>query len=290
MAVFVFPMWAKFNELTRHWQHYQKFPARTQLFTGQSLADTTQPEVVAPSPWLVLMWLVDADCTFYDRAPTTTPDKPIPLRVPLDNTEESISTLKQSMETPNGGQLIFGLVGCPATLDIVSEDFVNSFALKTRKSQAKIPIRLANGQLVAYSIVCDIHFELVRHEFQRTFYVLRDLRVADLVLCFPWVDDEHASSEFSTSRVFTLIDGTAVATQIEMRRPKCLLVSYAKIQKLVRKTRRNGGRNVEFYVIDVSPPAEQPRQNFTLGRSILQSNMIASGRYSTVTSRMSYCN
>jgi hypothetical protein len=37
MVVFVLPKWAKFNELTRHWKLYQEFPAKTQLFTRQSL-------------------------------------------------------------------------------------------------------------------------------------------------------------------------------------------------------------------------------------------------------------
>jgi hypothetical protein len=44
---------------------------------------------------------------------------------------------------------------------------------------------------------------------------------------------------------------------MEERRLECLLLSNVKIQKLVRKTRRNIGRNAEFYVIDVSPTAKQ---------------------------------
>jgi hypothetical protein len=75
----------------------------------------------------------------------------------------------------------------------VSEDFVRRFALKTRKSLTKTRVRLAHGKRVTSSIVFDVTFELARHEFQRTFYVLRDLRVADLVLGLPWLDDEHAS-------------------------------------------------------------------------------------------------
>jgi hypothetical protein len=53
MAVFVLPKWAKFNEFTRHWKLYQQFPARTQLFTRQSMDDLTHHEVVAPAPWHV---------------------------------------------------------------------------------------------------------------------------------------------------------------------------------------------------------------------------------------------
>jgi hypothetical protein len=43
---------------------------------------------------------------------------------------------------------------------------------------------------VISSTACDVTFELARHEFQRTFYVLRDLRVDDLVVGLPWLDDE----------------------------------------------------------------------------------------------------
>jgi hypothetical protein len=87
---------------------------------------------------------------------------------------------------------------------------------------------------------------MARHGFQRIFYVLRDLRASDMVMGLPWLNDEHASLQFGTVRVFTLMDGTSVATQIEERRPECLVMSYAKIQKLVRKTRRGRGRNAEF--------------------------------------------
>jgi hypothetical protein len=66
MVVIVLPKWAKFNELTRLWKLYQEFPARTPLFARQSLENPTQKEVVAPAPWHVELWLVDADCTFYD--------------------------------------------------------------------------------------------------------------------------------------------------------------------------------------------------------------------------------
>jgi hypothetical protein len=34
-------------------------------------------------------------------------------------------------------------------------------------------------------------------------------------------------------------------------------MSSGKIQKPMRKTRRSKGRNAEFYVIDISPSAEQ---------------------------------
>jgi predicted aspartyl protease len=95
-----------------------------------------------------------------------------------------------TVKTINGGQQISGLVDCAATLDFVSEDFMRRFALKPRKSQTKTPVRLANGQRVTSSTVYDITFELARHEFQRMFYVLRDLRALDLVIgLLPWLDD-----------------------------------------------------------------------------------------------------
>jgi hypothetical protein len=99
------------------------------------------------------------------------------------------------VKNPDGGELISGLVDCAAILDFVTKDFARRFALKTRKSLTKTPFRLATGQrvtCVTCSIVCDISFELTRHEFQRTCYVLRDLRAPDLALGLPWLDDEHA--------------------------------------------------------------------------------------------------
>jgi hypothetical protein len=55
--------------------------------------------------------------------------------------------------------------------------------------------------------------------------------------------------------------GTAVETQIEEeRRYECLLVSSAKIQKLMRKTHRSKGRTAEFYVIEITPATEQPAE------------------------------
>jgi hypothetical protein len=167
------------------------------------------------------------------------------------------------VKTHDGGHQISGLVDCAATLDFVSEDFVRHFALQTRKSLTKTHVRLANGQRVTSSIVCDVTFELARHEFQRTFYVLRDLRVVDLIMGLPWLDDEHASLHFGSTKVFTLMDGTSVETQLEERRPECVLMSSTKVQKLMRKTRRNRGRNAEFYLIELTPAADQPTDFYT---------------------------
>jgi hypothetical protein len=205
---------------------------------------------------------------FLDDQPqktTATHDDSTSVRVRHDDTEESIATLQQfpskaatlltdltearrlfrtemTVKVLDGGHLISGLVECAATLDFLSEDFVGRFTLHTRKSPTKTPVRLViNGQRVTSSIVCDISFEMARHEFQRTFYGLRDLRAANQVLGLPWLDDEHASLQFGTTRVFTLMDGTTVATQMEERRYECLHMSSAKIQNLMRKTRRAVG-------------------------------------------------
>jgi hypothetical protein len=159
------------------------------------------------------------------------------------------------VKTHDGGYQISGLVDCVVTLDFVSGDFVRRFALQARKFVTKTHVRLANGQRVTSSTVCDVTFELARHEFHRTFYVLRDKRVADLILSLPWLDDEHASLRFGSTRVYTLMDGTSETT-LEESRPECLLMSSTKVQKLMRKTRRSRGRNAEFYVIELTPTAD----------------------------------
>jgi hypothetical protein len=115
--------------------------------------------------------------------------------------------------------------------------------------------------------VCDVTFELARHEFHRTFYVLRDLRAVDLILGLPWLDDEHASLQFGSTKVFTLMDGTTVETTLEERRPDCLIMSYTKVRKLMRKTRRSRGRSAEFYVIELTPADDQP-VDFHIGEEL----------------------
>jgi hypothetical protein len=62
---------------------------------------------------------------------------------------------------------------------------VRRFALHTRRLLTETHVRLANGQRVTSFTIYDITFVLARHEFQRTFYVLRDLRVVDMVLGLP---------------------------------------------------------------------------------------------------------
>jgi hypothetical protein len=95
MAIFVLPKWVKFTPLTKNWKLYQEFPARTQLFTRQSLENPTQQEVVAPAPWHVQLWLVDADCAFYDSTTPTASDQPDSVPVPSDDAEPFIATLRQ---------------------------------------------------------------------------------------------------------------------------------------------------------------------------------------------------
>jgi hypothetical protein len=135
MIVFALSKWAKFNKLTQNWKLYQEFLARTQVFTRHSLNDPTQQKVVYPAPWHVQLWLVDADCAFSDPAPTTVSDKHTSVHVPPHVLEDSIATLRQfspegaamitdliearpliqtelTVKTPNGMQLISGLVDC----------------------------------------------------------------------------------------------------------------------------------------------------------------------------------
>jgi hypothetical protein len=164
--------------------------------------------VVAPTPWPVQLWLVDRNCAFYDLTSPTTSDQHTSVHVPSGDAERSIATLRQfsppatalltdltearklirtklTVKTRDGRHQINGLVDCAATLDFVSEDFVRRFALQTRKYVTKTHVRLANGQRVTSSTVCDVTFEQAQHEFHRTFYVLRDLRAGDLILGLP---------------------------------------------------------------------------------------------------------
>jgi hypothetical protein len=58
--------------------------------------------------------------------------------------------------------------------------------------------------------------------------------------------------KFGTTRSFTMMGGTTMETEIEDRHHECLLMCSGKLQKLMRKTSRNMGRNAEFYVIDIA--------------------------------------
>jgi hypothetical protein len=122
-----------------------------------------------------------------------------------------------AMKNPNGGQQIRGLVDCVATLHFVSDEFVQHFSFPTRKLKVKTHVRFTDGQRVTFStVVCEISFELARHEFRWTSFVLHDLR--DLVLGLPWLNVELALLHFRNTRVFTLMDGTSIETQTQERR------------------------------------------------------------------------
>jgi hypothetical protein len=51
--------------------------------------------VIALAPWPVQLWLVDAECAFYDLAPTNFFYEPTAVRVPPNVPEESIAALRQ---------------------------------------------------------------------------------------------------------------------------------------------------------------------------------------------------
>jgi hypothetical protein len=245
------------------------------MFTRQSVGDPTEEEVVATTPWHVQRWLVDVGYVLYDLTPITVPDEPTLVHVSPNDHVKTIAAARHfpleattlltdlaearplirtelNVKTHDRRQQISGLVDCGATLDFVSKDFVRRFTLSARKSKTKTSVCLANGQRVASSTDFDNTFEQARHEFQRIFYVVRKLLAVDMELGLPWLDDEQATLHFGTTRVFILMDGRTMENQIEDRRPKCLLMSFSKIQKLMRKTRRGKGRNAEFYVIDIS--------------------------------------
>jgi hypothetical protein len=79
------------------------------------------------------------------------------------------------------------------------------------------------------------------------------LRDVDLMLGLPWVDDEQASLQYGTTRVFTLMDGTSIEVYTKERLHECLLISSGKTQKLMRKTRQTKERNAKLHVINVTP-------------------------------------
>jgi hypothetical protein len=56
------------------------------------------------------------------------------------------------------------------------------------------------------------------------------------------------------------MDGTTKETRLEERRPEFLVMSYLKLQNLMRKTHRGRGRNAELVMLHVSPAADQPTE------------------------------
>jgi hypothetical protein len=101
------------------------------------------------------------------------------------------------------------------------------------------------------------------------------------------LDDKQATLQIGTTRVFTFMDGTTIDIRIHERRNECVLVSYDKVQKLMRKTRRSGVRKAELYVINVTALRQlrNSRQSFTLQKSLLQINVSASKLYYTMSTQ-----
>jgi hypothetical protein len=87
---------------------------------------------------------------------------------------------------------------------------------------------------------------------------LRDLRAMNIVLKLPWLDDEQASLQYGTARVFTMMDGTIVETETKEHRLECRLMAPTKVQRLMRKTRRDNGRKADFFVSNITPATLQP--------------------------------
>jgi hypothetical protein len=83
--------------------------------------------------------------------------------------------------------------------------------------------------------------------------VLRKLHVVVLVLSLLWLNDEQVALHVGKARGFTLMDGTPIDTHTHERRHECLLMSFNKVQKIVRKTHRSKRRNADFFVISVTP-------------------------------------
>jgi hypothetical protein len=118
-----------------------------------------------------------------------------------------------------------------------------------RKSTSKTPIQLANGQRLATCKVCEVPFTIAWQEFVRTFHALCDLRVADIVLGLPWLNDKQGNLKFGTKLIFPVMNGTSVENQAVHRRPECLLLLSTKVCKLIRKSRPAKGRTGNFFIV-----------------------------------------
>jgi hypothetical protein len=222
LAIFVLPKKANFSKLTEKWKMYQEFPPRMKLFTLRSTTIAIVQEMVAPSPWHVQLWLLDSECPL-PTTPHATSTKELrvlsnddsdiiakkrlaqsrSLVVLSDHTEIrrprlqiitfSVSTsVGQRHQTSNNTPLVH----CAATLNFVSENFVTRTGLQTSKFATKTVVRLANGQRLTSTKVCDISLHVAQHDSVRTFYVLSDFCAADIVLALPWLDDEQATLKF----------------------------------------------------------------------------------------------
>jgi hypothetical protein len=108
----------------------------------------------------------------------------------------------------------------------MSKDFVRRFSLPTVKSNVKLQFDGQRTTCVVFDGLRD-YFQDGSTRIKTNF--IRDLRVADMVLGFPWLDDGQASLQLGTTRVFTLLKGNVVEVQTKDRRPECLLTAYGKV-------------------------------------------------------------
>jgi hypothetical protein len=102
-----------------------------------------------------------------------------------------------SVSTSDGQPHGLALVDCAATLDFVSEYFVTRIRLSIRKAPIEyVYVRLANGQRVSTSTLCEVKIALAQCDFVHT---IRDLGAADIVLGLPWQDAKQGTRTFSSA-------------------------------------------------------------------------------------------
>ena len=292
LGVFVLPAWSKFDTMTSKWKLYQEFPARTPLFTRLSKENAVIHETVRPAPWPVRIWLIDSDCDFPDEPNVVhvksdseaddnisddndvadDPDVfgPQQWKLQRENAEQSefIAALT-NWDDPkpllkaniilNDDIKIDALIDNAASLDFMSEDFARRHNLQIDKVNSKIPVKLANGQRVVCTQSVIVNMDIADHRYEnRMFFVLRDLKVADVVLGLTWLDEAEVTIKYGTQRILTLNDGTYVETASIDRRPQCSIISAKRLQKLMRKTARAGNktRTAEFYTVQLKLSAE----------------------------------
>lgn len=283
MGVFILPAWEKFDTMTRNWKLYQEFPARTPLFTRLSKENAVIHETVRPAHWPVRIWLIDSDCDFPDEpepvaesdeetdhvladdeieSPIIGPEQWNKMRndrdysqiiAALTNWDDPKPLLKVNVIVQNNIE-IEALVDNAASLDFMSEDFARRHNLQIDKAKIKMPVKLANGQRVNCGQTATVSIEVAGHRYEnRVFHILRELKVADVVLGLTWLDDAEVTVKYGENRIMTLSDGTYVDTTSVDRRPQCSIISATRVQKLMRKAARAGKktRTAEFYTVQL---------------------------------------
>jgi hypothetical protein len=91
---------------------------------------------------------------------------------------------------------------------------------------------------------------VAQHAFLPAFYVVRDLRAADIVLGLPWLDDEQATLEFGAEGHFTMIDGTMIKKHMIERRPAFLSMSSTEVHNLLRKSAIANGQTAKNFTVN----------------------------------------